>query len=225
MGEEKEEGEEEDLAEELEGSEETDGHGDGWPGQELEGLELSEELDGDEEEEEEESGVDYENSDEEYPDSNVEETIPDEVSSFEYGGSDSMDSGSFQDKEDNNEAGTDYADDGEEIKEEEEEAIEEEGEAGEETKTPVEEVQYARKTFHQAHIMPKHMLSSLKNGGVSSYMTAKEHCTTEKQCPRIQFFCDGGGTCEAKPDCSKEEDGRCNCQLSVKCKEDEEGGE
>merc|ERR1712179_32482 len=119
----------------------------------------------------------------EYQDSNVDSS-----------GSDSMDSGSFQDKEDNNEAGTDYADDEEEIKEEEEEAIEEEGEAGEETKTPVEEVQYARKTFHQAHIMPKHMLSSLKNGGVSSYMTAKEHCTTEKQCPRIQFFCDGGGT-------------------------------
>merc|ERR1712050_250535 len=125
-------------------------------------------------------GEDYMNSDEEYPDSNVEETIPDE--SFEFGGSDYMDSGSYEYHE-SNEEGTDYTDDDvEEYKDE----------AAEETKPPVVEAGYARKTFHQSHMMPKHMLSELKNGGVSSHMTVKEHCTTEKQCPRIQFFCDGG---------------------------------
>ena len=97
------------------------------------------------------SGDDYMNSDEEYPDSNVEETIPDE--SFEFGGSDYMDSGSYEYRDSNeDEVGTDYMDDHEEYKDE----------AGEETMAPVSEPGYARKTFHQSHIMPKHMLSELK---------------------------------------------------------------
>ena len=105
--------------------------------------------------------------------------------------------------------GQDYQDEGEGDAEEEvkEEAKEEAKE--EEASPPAEELaEYARKTFHQSHIMPKHMLGELKvthmpdiidyfifkkiqKGGTSSHMTMKENCTKEKQCPRIQFFCDG----------------------------------
>ena len=105
--------------------------------------------------------------------------------------------------------GQDYQDEGEGDAEEEEKEEAKEEAKEEEASPPAEELaEYARKTFHQSHIMPKHMLGELKvthmpdiidyfifkkiqKGGTSSHMTMKENCTKEKQCPRIQFFCDG----------------------------------
>merc|ERR1712080_236020 len=75
-----------------------------------------------------------------------------------------------------------------------------------------------RKTFYQAHILPKHMLEELQNGGTSIHYIPKTFCTTVHQCPQIEFFCqDRGGSCEAEPNCKDKKDNRCSCKLTVVC--------
>merc|ERR1719244_1161363 len=75
-----------------------------------------------------------------------------------------------------------------------------------------------RKTFFQAHIFPKHVLESLKNGGTSTHYIEEERCTNADQCPTIEYFCsEGKGECSAEVDCSDKKENYCLCKLNVKC--------